>query len=103
MHRIETNPALASVEAHLGEFTKVLRIRGIQLPQRLLIVISHDTAPGIIADSTIAERTQSLRDQVDQLGQSTSTWKPSTQIHQERFHGEPEVAWRAVEELFRNE
>ena len=103
MHRIETNPALESVEVHLGEFSRVFRIRGIQPPQRLLIVISDETAPGIIADSTIAERTQNLRSQVDQLGQSTSAWQPSPQVHQQRFHGEPEVAWGAIEELFRTE
>ena len=100
IHRVETNPALEPIKSHLGEFTRILRISNVSSPMRLLVVISHDKDSSTIRGSNITERTTNLRTQVDELRQSTSGWQPS--IYHEYFHGEPEVAWRAVEELFKN-
>ena len=101
IHRVETNPALEPIKAHLKELTRILpRISNVGSPMRLLIVISHDKDSSTIHGSKITERIANLRTQVDELRQSTGGWQPL--IHQECFHGEPEVAWRAVGELFRN-
>ena len=101
MHRIETNPALEPIKAHLKEITRILpRISTVGSPMRLLVVISHDETLSTIHGSRITEHTANLRTQVDELRQSTGVWQPS--IYQEYFRGESEVAWRAVGELFRN-
>ena len=99
MHRIETDPALEPIAAHLRELSSVLR--KIQPPQGLRIVISYDSESGIISEPKIIQRKSDLHKQVDLLRQTPGCrWRPS--IHQENFQGEPEVAWRAVEELLKN-
>ena len=100
MHRVETDPVLEPIKAHLQEFSKIPWIGDSRLSQRLHIVISYDKTSGIISESKITQRTLNLRSQMDLLRHPTGRWRPS--IHQENFQGEPEVAWRAVEELFRN-
>jgi len=98
MHRIETDPAHEPViQNYLKELTAISRISGGHLPLRLHIVMSYDKSSSNISDSKITNHTSTLRDQMDSINRSR--WQPS--IHQERFEGEPEVAWRAVEELFR--
>ena len=97
MHRIETDPALEPIQNHLRELTAIPRINEGHLSLRLHIVISYDQTSSNIADSKITTHESRLRAQMVPL--NGSRWQPS--IHQERFQGEPEVAWRAVEELFR--
>jgi len=98
MHRIETDPAHEpTVQNYLKEFTAIPRISDGHISLRLHIVMSYDKSSSIISDFKITKHESKLRGQMDSL--SKSRWQPS--IHQERFEGEPEVAWRAVEELFR--
>ena len=99
MHRIETDPAHEPIQNHLQEFTGIPRISDSNLPLRLHIVISYDKTSGNISEFKITEHESRLRTQMDSL--IKSRWQPS--IHRERFEGEPEVAWRAVEELFRTD
>ena len=99
MHRIETDPDLEPIENHLREFTAIPRISDGHLPLRLHIVISYDKTSGNISDSKIKKHESRLRTQMHSLNKSK--WQPS--IHGQRFQGEPEVAWKAVEELFRTD
>ena len=99
MHRIETDPELEPIQNHLREFNSIPRISDGHLPLRLHIVISYDKASGNISDSKITKHESRLHTQMDSLNKSR--WQPS--IHRERFEGGPEVAWRAVEELFRTD
>ena len=100
MHRIETDPAHEpTIQNYLQEFAAIPRISDGRLPLRLHIVMSYDKSSGNISGSKITKHESTLRIQMDLL--SKSRWQPS--IHWERFEGEPEVAWRAVEELFRTD
>jgi len=100
MHRIETDPAQEpTIQSYLKEFTAIPRISDGRTPLRLHIVMSYDKCSSNISDSKIMKHESTLRVQLDSL--SESRWQPS--IHWERFEGEPEVAWRAVEELFRTD
>jgi len=99
MHRIETDPALEPIRNHLREFTAIPRIGDDYLPLRLHIIISYDKTSGNISDSKIRKHGSELRAQMDSLNKSR--WLPS--LHQEHFQGEPEEAWRAVGELFRDD
>ena len=99
MHRIETDPALEPVQTHLREFNAIPWIGDGHLPLRLHIVISYDKTSGKVSDTKITEHESRLRTQMGSI--NSSRWKPS--IHREYFQGEPEVAWRAVEELFRTD
>ncbi|KAI9573230.1 hypothetical protein HD554DRAFT_2167504 [Boletus coccyginus] len=101
MHRIETDPAYEPIRKHLQEFPVLPGISEGHVPLRLHIVISYDKTSGNISDSKIMDRESTLYIQKDLLKSSTGKWQPS--IHQEVFQGEPEVAWRAVEELFRTD
>lgn len=101
MHRIETDPAHDPIRGHLQEFIANYRVSDGHLPLRLHIVISYDKTSGTISDAKIMDRESTLYIQKDLLKSSTGKWQPS--IHQELFQGEPEVAWRAVEELFRTD
>ena len=98
MHRIETDPTLEPIDAHLQEFSKIPQIKNTALPRRLHVVVSYDKASGIISESKILKRGAKLGMQLASLDQFR--WKPS--IHDENFQGEHEVAWKAIEELFRN-
>ena len=97
MHRIETDPAHEPIDNHLREFTAIPRISDGHLPLRLHIVISYDKTSGNTSDSKITTHGSRLRTKMDLLNKSR--WQSS--MHRERFEGEPEVAWRAVEELLR--
>ena len=96
MHRIETDPVVEPIKKHLRELAAIPRISNNRHPLRLHIVISYDKTSGIISDSKITERESNLRSQVRFL--DNSRWQPS--MHEVHFQGEPEVAWRAVENLF---
>ena len=97
IHRIQTDPELEPIQDHLQRFTAIPRISDDHLPLRLHIVITYDKTLGNISDSKITSHESRLRVQMDSLNKSR--WQPS--IHQEFFEGEPGVAWRAVQELFR--
>jgi len=99
MHRIETDPTLEPIRNHLRDFNIISWIGDSHLPLRLHIVMSYDKSSSNISDSKISDHGSALRDQMGSINRSR--WQPS--IHQERFEGEPEVAWRAVEELFRTD
>jgi len=100
MHRIETDPAHnPTIQTYLKEFTAIPQISAGRIPLRLHIVMSYDKSSSNFSDSRITKRESMLRVQMESL--SKSRWQPS--MHQERFEGEPEVAWRAVEELFRTD
>ena len=100
MHRIETDPAHEPIHNHLREFTAIPGISGGHLPLRLHIVLSYDKTSSNISDSKIMERRSELFTRMESL-EPIGKWQPS--MNQELFHGEPEVAWRAVEELFRTD
>jgi hypothetical protein len=97
MHRIQTDPVLEPIQDHLREFAAIPRISDGHLPLRLHIIMSYDKTSGNITESEITSHESRLRVQMDSL--NTSRWQPS--IHHEFFDGEPGVAWRAVQELFR--
>jgi len=100
MHRVANDPAhKPTIQNYLQEFTAIPWIGDGHLPLRLHIVISYDKTSGNISDTKITNHTSTLCDQMGSINRSR--WQPS--IHQERFEGEPEVAWRAVEALFRTD
>ncbi|KAG8220497.1 hypothetical protein J3R82DRAFT_3197 [Butyriboletus roseoflavus] len=97
MHRVETDPAHEPMRNHLKEFAGIIpQIGDGHLPQRAHIVISYDKTSSNISESKITERRSKLCTEMASLGKFR--WQPS--IHQRLFQGEPEVAWKAVEELF---
>lgn len=99
MHRVETDPALEPMQNHLQAFATIPRIVGaLHHPQRVHIVISYDRTSSNVSEPKITERKSRLCAQMDSLMLKNSTWQPS--MHQRLFLGEPEVAWKAVEELF---
>ncbi|KAF8420755.1 hypothetical protein L210DRAFT_3574204 [Boletus edulis BED1] len=97
MHRIETDPVIEPIQNHLRELTAIPPLGNSHSSVRLHIVISHDTASGNVSEVKIKKHGSSLGTQMDTLIESESRWKPS--MHHVHFHGEPEVAWRAVERL----
>ncbi|KAF8557844.1 hypothetical protein OG21DRAFT_1601376 [Imleria badia] len=99
MHRIETDPGVEPIQKHLRELAAIPRIGNPHHPLRLHIVISYDKTSGTISDSKITERVSNLRSRMDSL--DNSKWQPS--MHPVYFQGEPEVAWSAVEYLFRTD
>ena len=101
MHRIETDPMREPIQKHLQELASIPWIDSSHLPLRLRVVVSYDKISGIVSDPTISKRVSSLCDQMKSLNSKTSKWLLS--MHEVHFQGEPEVAWRAVEHLFRTD
>ncbi|KAF8441314.1 hypothetical protein L210DRAFT_3536883 [Boletus edulis BED1] len=98
MHRIETDPAIEPIGDHLQELATIPRFGDRYQPLRLHVVVSCDRTSGSISDSKIKKHEDSLRTRM--LSLSKSRWQPS--MHQDHFQGEPEVAWKAVEELIKS-
>jgi len=97
MHRIETDPTIEPIQNHLRELAAIPPRSSSHSPVRLHIVISHDMTSGNVSEVKIKNHESSLGTQMDTLIKSESRWQPS--LHHVHFHGEPEVAWGAVERL----
>ena len=97
MHRIETDPMVEPIQKHLQELAAIPRIN---FPLRLHIVVSYDKTSGKLSDAKITKHESSLRSQMESLNKNKSKWQLS--MHQVHFQGEPEEAWRAVEELLKS-
>ena len=99
MHRIETDPTLEPIRNHLRELaTAIPSLSEGHLQLQLRVVASYDKASSKMTDPKIMKHKDALHAQLvllNKLGRKLS-------IHQDVFQGEPDVAWRAVEELLRS-
>ena len=95
MHRIETDPTLEPIRNHLRELAAAIPSLS---EGHLRVVASYDKTSSKMTDRKIMKHKDMLHAQVVLLNKSG--WKLS--IHQDDFRGEPNVAWRAVEELLRS-
>ena len=101
MHRIETDPEIERIQNHLRELATVPGIGDSHPSLSLHIVVSYDKTSGTISDDKITKHETSLRSQMESLNKNQSKWQVS--MHEVHFEGEPEVALRAVENLFRTD
>ena len=98
MHRIETDPTLEPIHNHLHELAAAVpSLSKGHLSLQLRVVVSYDKTSSKITYPKIVKHKDTLHAQVVSLNKLG--WKLS--IHQDDFQGEPDVAWRAVEELLR--
>ncbi|KAG9312303.1 hypothetical protein JVU11DRAFT_7614 [Chiua virens] len=101
MHRVETDPEYEPIKNHLEELSSIPKI-GNGCFQRLLFVLSYDKSSSNVSEVKIAERRSKLSKQVDAWKRSRGpACTMSTVVLPELFQGDPEIAWRAVGELFR--